>query len=107
MEYEKEIIESLDFIKRNSPQLHLYTCGKLLERAERGTSIIRQLDARRSLGSILHISKNAQLVILKELEFFQLLIKINRKEYLIPITFEEYNRLFNIPLKQTKYGIKR
>lgn len=94
-EPEQEIIEAVEFIKENSPKLHLYICGKLLESAEKGTLKIRCLEARKVLGSIFHIGRQAQLKILRELENYKLLLKINRKEYLIPITSEEYEELFN------------
>lgn len=92
---EKEIIEAIQFIKKNSPKLHLYVCGKLLERAERGTFKIKAIEARKCLGSIFHINREAQLKILNELEDFRLILKLNRKEYLIPITHEDYEELFN------------
>lgn len=92
---DKEIIEAVEFIKNNSPKLHLYVCGKLLEKAERGTLKIRAIDARKTLGSIFHISRDSQLKILNELESYKLILKINRKEYIIPITNTEYQKLFD------------
>lgn len=97
---EEQILEAIKYIKCNSPKLHLYFCGKLLEKAERGTHRIKQIEARRSLGSILHISRNAQQKILDELELYKLLLRLNRKEYLIPITYQEYEELFSTPLKK-------
>lgn len=95
---EKEIVEAVKFIKKNSPKLHLYVCGKLLEKAERGTLKIKAINARKTLGSIFHISRESQLKILNELEKYKLILKINRKEYIIPITSEEYRDLFDKPL---------
>jgi len=98
MRAKDEILDAVNFIKDNSPKLHLYVCGKLLERRKRGTFRIRVVDARKTLGSIFHISKNSQLKILKELESYKLILRISNKEYLIPITPEEYETLFNKPL---------
>lgn len=95
---DKEIIEAVEFIKENSPKLHLYVCGKLLENAERGTLKIKAITARKTLGSIFHISRESQLKILNELEDYKLILKINRKEYLIPITSIEYQEIFDRPL---------
>ena len=95
---DKEIIEAVRFIKKNSPKLHLYVAGKLLEKAERGTLKIKAINARKTLGSIFHISREHQLKILSELENYKLILKINRKEYLIPITEKEYTELFEKPL---------
>jgi len=97
---EQEIIEAIKFIKKNSPKLHLYVAGKLLERTEKGTFRLKFIQARRTLGSIFHINKQAQLKILKELEMYKLILKVNRKEYLIPITHEEYESFFKEPLKR-------
>jgi len=95
---DKEIIEAVEFIKKNSPKLHLYVCGKLLEKAERGTLKIKAINARKTLGSIFHISREHQLKILNELENYKLILKINRKEYLIPISNKEYQEIFDKPL---------
>ena len=95
---DKEIIEAVEFIKENSPKLHLYVTAKLLEKSERGTLKIKAIDARKTLGSIFHISRECQLKILNELERYKLLLKVNRKEYLIPITSEDYQELFDKPL---------
>jgi hypothetical protein len=94
-ELEKKIIEAIEFIKENSPKLHLYITAKLLERSERGTSRIKTIEARRILGSIFHISRDSQLKILRELEEYRLILRINKKEYLIPITKEGYEKIFN------------
>lgn len=91
---DKEIIEAVQFIKKNSPKLHLYVCAKLLEKSEKGSSILSALEARRTLGSIFHISRKCQLRILKELEDYKLILKINKKEYLIPINEIEYQEIF-------------
>lgn len=96
---DKEIVEAVEFIKKNSPKLQLYVCGKLLEKSERGTYKIKAIDARKTLGSIFHIPREAQLRILAELESYRLILKINRKEYFIPIRREEYQELFDKPLK--------
>ena len=97
-EIDKEIIETVEFIKKNSPKLHLYVCGKLLEKAERGTLKIKAINARKTLGSIFHISREHQLKILNELESYKLILKINRKEYIIPISSQEYQNIFDRPL---------
>lgn len=99
MKEEQEILEAVNFIKKNSPKLHLYVAASMLSRTERGSFIIRTIEARRTLGSIFHINKQAQLKILKELEMYKLILKINRKEYFIPITSDDYEELFNEPLK--------
>ena len=96
---DKEIIKAVEFIKKNSPKLHLYVCGKLLERAERGTLKIKAIDARKTLGSIFHISRESQLKILNELEHYKLILKVNRKEYIIPISRQEYQELFDKKLE--------
>ena len=98
-EEEQEIIEALNFIKDNSPKLHLYVAATMLSRTEKGTFRLKAIEARRTLGSIFHINKQAQLKILKELEMYKLILRLNRKEYLIPITSEDYEELFNEPLK--------
>lgn len=95
---DKEIIKAVEFIKKNSPKLHLYVCGKLLEKAERGTFKVKAIDARKTLGSIFHINRESQLKILNELEKYKLILKINRKEYIIPISRQEYIELFDRPL---------
>lgn len=95
---EKEILEAIEFIKENSPKLHLYVCGKLLEKTERGTHKITAIAARKYLGSIFHISRECQLKILSELEKYKLILRLSRKEYLIPINEEEYQDIFNKPL---------
>ncbi len=92
---DKKIIEAVEFIKENSPKLHLYVCGKLLEKAERGTLKIKATEARKTLGSIFHINRESQLRILAELEDYKLILRISRKEYIIPISNAEYQELFN------------
>ena len=99
MKEEQEILKAVEFIKKNSPKLHLYVAGKLLERTDKGTFKIKAVEARRTLGSIFHVSKQSQLKILKELEMYKLILRVNRKEYLIPITSEEYLELFEKPLE--------
>ena len=99
MKEETEILEAVEYIKANSPKLHLYVCGKLLEQCERGSLRLKALEARRCLGSIFHVNKQSQLKILKELEMYKLILKVNRKEYLIPITQEDYSELFDKPLE--------
>lgn len=98
----EDILEAFKFIKKNSPKLHLYICGKFLENTTKGSLRIKMIDARRILGSIFHISKQSQITILKELEMYKLLLPINRKEYLIPISPEDYEELYQQPLKQVK-----
>lgn len=100
MTEEHEIIEVMKFIKKNSPKLHLYVAASMLSRVDRGTFRIRAIEARRTLGSIFHVNKQSQLTILRELEIYKLILKINRKEYLIPFTKEEYEELFQQPLKE-------
>ncbi len=95
---DKQIIEAVEFIKENSPKLHLYVAAKLLEKAERGTLKIKAINARKTLGSIFHISRESQLKILAELENYKLILKINRKEYMIPISRLECEELFDRPL---------
>ncbi len=95
---DKEIIEAVEFIKKNSPKLHLCVAAKLLEKAERGTLKIKAINARKTLGSIFHISREHQLKILNELENYKLILKINRKEYLIPITRIECQDIYESPL---------
>ena len=100
MKEEQQILEALKFIKKHSPKLHLYVAASLLSRTEKGTHRIAFIEIRRTLGSIFHISKQSQLKILKELEMYKLILKINRREYLIPITYEEYEKMFDEPLRQ-------
>ena len=73
---------------------------KLLERVEKGSSKIKVVEARRTLGSIFHINKQSQLKILEELEMYKLLLRVNRKEYIVPFTREEYEEIFKEPLKE-------
>jgi len=91
---EEKIVEAIEYIKANSPRLHLYICGRLLEKAERGTLKIKKKEAKKALGSIFHISRDAQYSIIKELEEFKLLLSISNKEYLIPITKKDYENMF-------------
>ncbi len=94
MREEKEILDAIHFIKENSPKLHLYVTGKLLEYTERGSFRLKAEKARKALGSIFHINKKSQLRILGELEEYKLILRINRKEYLIPITADDYVEMF-------------
>jgi len=91
----REIIEALEFIKNNSPKLHLYVAASILSRVNKGTHRISFVDIRKTLGSIFHVNKQSQIMILKELESYKLILRINRKEYLIPFTKEEYEKMFN------------
>lgn len=97
---ETEIVEALKIIKKYSPKLHLYVAAKLLEKAGKGTHQIKEVEARRQLGTIFHISRESQLRIIKELENYRLLIKVDKGLYLIPLTEQEYEILFNKPLKK-------
>ena len=95
MTEEQEILEALKVIKESAPKLHLYVAASILSRVEKGTSRIKVIEARKTLGSIFHVNKQSQLKILKELETYQLLIRSNRKEYIVPFSREEYEELFN------------
>lgn len=100
MKEENEIIEALKIIKKHSPKLHLYLAAKLLERTEKGTYKIKAIECRRTLGSIFHINKQSQLKILEELEAYRLILRVNRKEYIIPFTEEDYQDIFKEPVKR-------
>lgn len=89
----KDITKSLSYIKKNCPVLHLYVCGKLLEKTK--TNIISLDKIRSILGTIFHIPRQFQNPIIRELISMKLLIRKSRGELIITITKDEYNSLIN------------
>jgi hypothetical protein len=88
------IISSINYIKKNCPKLHLYICGKLLEKTR--VNIIEMRQLRFILGSVFHIPKGLQTQIIKELIEMKLLIRKNKYELIITITKSEYENLIAI-----------